>query len=75
MADEVPIQLAMFGAPAEVVGLHVVSAHTRLLADGNEVFVGEHVRWNRGTRGPRPAEGSAARFEPPASGQLGLFHR
>ncbi|MCA9491793.1 MAG: hypothetical protein KC621_17800 [Myxococcales bacterium] len=69
--DEVPIQLAMFGAPSEVVGLHVVSAHTRQLANGNEVFVGEHVRWNRGQRAPR--ENSTPHHDPPAAGQLVLF--
>ncbi len=53
------IQLGLFGK-ATVADHHVVSAHTRVLADGTEVFVGEHLRWNRprrprGPRRPRPA--------------------
>ena len=34
--------------------MHVVEAHTRILADGSEVFVGEHLRWNRGRHASTP---------------------
>lgn len=51
---------------------HVVSAHTRVLHDGSETFVGEHWRWNRGettrTRAKR-------RPPPPDPSQLGLFFK
>lgn len=54
------VQLGMFGVPSTLAGSHVVAAHTRTLANGEEVFVAEHVRWNRvraeavpGGRGPR----------------------
>ncbi|MEQ1502914.1 MAG: hypothetical protein ABMB14_11825 [Myxococcota bacterium] len=47
----IPVQLSMFGGENVLVGLHVVSAHTRLRSDGTEVFVGEHLRWNRGQAG------------------------
>lgn len=53
IARPVYVQLGLFGGCAEIAGMHVVSAHTRTLPDGSEVFVGEHVRWNRG-RQPRP---------------------
>ena len=52
-------------------GYHVVSAHSRVLADGSEVFVGEHLRWNRG-RKSQPSAPAPRRMEVPAE-QLGLF--
>ena len=74
------IQLGLFG-PAEVVGMHVVSAHSRTLDDGSEVFVGEHVRWNRGRQHrptPPPPERRATPptedvEEIPDAGQLRLW--
>ena len=39
-------QLGMFGV-TDQRDTQVVSAHTRILADGTEVEVAEHVRWNR----------------------------
>lgn len=42
----IPVQLGLFGAPNQLDGYHLVAAHTRTRADGTEVFVGEHVRWN-----------------------------
>ncbi len=53
----IPVQLGLFGGENELVGLHVVSAHTRVRADGSEVFVGEHLRWNRGRSEPRGRPG------------------
>ncbi len=47
-ATPIHIQLGLFGGFSEIAGTHVVSAHTRALSDGTEVFVGEHLRWNRG---------------------------
>jgi hypothetical protein len=74
----VSVQLGLFGA-AEVAGFHVVSAHFRTTAEGDEVFVGEHLRNNRGrTRAPaapppRPAPTGGAPLEPPPPGQLALL--
>jgi hypothetical protein len=48
----VAVQLGLFGGCAEVAGMHVVSAHTRVKPDGNEVFVSEHLRWSLGRRAP-----------------------
>lgn len=51
-----------------------MSAHTRIRSDGSEVFVGEHLRWNRArsgrtaTRAPRSVEPLEVPDE-----QLGLF--
>lgn len=68
----IPVQMGLFGGDNALVGLHLVSAHTRLLADGSEVFVGEHLRWNRGRtgvrRGPRPVGA-------PDDAQIPLFAR
>ncbi len=47
------VQLGLFSGCAEVVGMHTVAAHTRVLSDGTEVFVGEHLRWNPGRRTAR----------------------
>ena len=69
----IPVQPDLFGGPSELEDFHVVTAHTRQLADGTEVFVGEHLRWNRGTgRAPRPhgAPGPA-----PETDQIALFPR
>lgn len=68
------IQLGLFAGCAEVAGMHVVSAHTRLLADGTSVFVGEHLRWNAG-RHPVPASpsGSSHRVATALPDQPGLF--
>lgn len=48
MTTPVAVQLGLFGGCAEVAEMHVVSAHSRTLADGSEVFVSEHLRWSRG---------------------------
>ncbi len=47
-----PFQLGMFGA-VRSMDAHLVAAHERMLADGTEVFVAEHLRWNRGRSEPR----------------------
>lgn len=47
------IQLGLFAGCAEIADMHVVSSHIRQLADGSEVFVGEHLRWNGGRQAPR----------------------
>ncbi|MEO0603668.1 MAG: hypothetical protein AAF211_19680 [Myxococcota bacterium] len=44
-------QLGIFGATSHR-DAHVVSAHTRVRANGTVVHVGEHMRWN-GKKGPR----------------------
>lgn len=63
-------QLGLFGERDKPLPMHVVSAHTRLLADGSEVFVGEHLRWNRG----RQETHRVGRAAPVSTrGQLGLF--
>ncbi len=49
------IQLGLFGC-GEVAGTHVVSAHTRVLPDGTQVFVSEHLRWDRGRSAPAPRD-------------------
>lgn len=67
---EYAVQVGLFGGEGELVGMHVVAAHTRVLEDGSEVFVGEHLRWNRG-RLPRKL--TAPRPSAPAEGQPGLF--
>ena len=69
MAD-FDIQLGLFGAPSTFVGYHVVAAHTRVLGDGTEVFVGEHLRWNRGRT---TVSGGATATEEPAPEQIPLF--
>ena len=65
------IQLGLFAGCAEVADTHVVSAHTRQLADGTEVFVGEHLRWNGGRQLPRMQ--GTARGPAPVPEQPGLF--
>lgn len=69
----VPIQADLFGGPNHIPGFHVVSAHSRVQADGNEVFVAEHVRLNRGRsavpRGPR----ASASPGDSGDGQIDLF--
>ncbi len=57
MAFDVTVQLGMFGVSNRIAGAHVVAAHTRVKANGDEIFVGEHMRWNRG----RTARASAPR--------------
>ena len=63
MGDDVTVQLGMFGVGNRIAGTHVVQAHTRVLANGNEVFVGEHLRWNGGggarSGSPRPRRSSS----------------
>lgn len=69
----VPIQVDLFGGPSHIPGFHVVTAHSRVRADGSEEFVGEHLRTNRGRSakptGPRPpvevADGQIALFPGP----------
>jgi hypothetical protein len=53
-ASPIFVQLGLFGGCAEVAGMHLVSAHTRVLADGTEVQVTEHLRWDRGRQARRP---------------------
>lgn len=60
MADR-PDQLGLFSDLHAPRGHHLVTAHTRVRADGTEVFVAEHVRWNRGRRPP----GAPAPRRPP----------
>ncbi|MCA9570246.1 MAG: hypothetical protein KC656_20525 [Myxococcales bacterium] len=52
------VQLGLFGQPGVVLDHHVVSAHMRVLQDGTEVFVAEHLRWNRPSQ---PRRGLAPR--------------
>lgn len=65
------VQLGMLGVASKLEDTHVVAAHTRVLASGEEVFVGEHVRWNRG-RSERPSSSPRRRSEP-ADEQLSLW--
>ncbi len=59
----------MFGL-APTLAIHRVRAHSRVLADGTSVFVGEHLRWSRG----RTHRVSRPRLpDTPPPGQLGLF--
>ena len=57
MSRPILIQLGLFGGFTEIANMHTVAAHTRVRADGSEVFVGEHLRWNTGRQAamPRPA--------------------
>ena len=64
------VQLTMFGVPTSTFGVHRVSAHTRIRADGTEVFVSEHLRWSRGRAAPKLPKPT---WEPPLPGQLALF--
>ncbi len=76
-----PIQCGLFGGVNEVAGLHRVAAHTRVLEDGSEVHVPEHVRWNRGRKAKNTGSRARARKAPqPASLQgagatLSLFQQ
>ena len=56
MSRPILIQLGLFGGFTEIANMHTVAAHTRVRADGSEVFVGEHLRWNQGRQAamPRP---------------------
>lgn len=65
--QDAAVQLGMFGVPSTLAGSHVVAAHTRLLASGDEVFVGEHVRWNRGRSAGQPAPSPSRRAAPPTA--------
>ena len=68
------VQLGLFAGCAEVADMHTVSAHTRLMSDGSEVFVGEHLRWNGGRRAHRAARFVRRAFlSPPSPDQPGLF--
>lgn len=64
MKRSVPIQFGLFGGSNEVVGLHTVAAHTRVLEDGSEVHVPEHVRWNRGRKPENTGSRARARKAP-----------
>lgn len=70
-SEPLHVQLGLFAGCAAVAGMHLVSAHERLLPDGKLVFVGEHLRWNR----PRHARPTATRPSAPADDQPGLFDR
>jgi hypothetical protein len=72
-APPIYIQLGLFGGYAEVAGTHVVAAHTRLLSDGSEVFVSEHLRWNQGRQHRGPP--SVRRAPPPGDDHPSLFDR
>lgn len=61
----------LFGGQTPGRLTHVVAAHHRVLADGTEVFVGEHLRWNRGRR-RLPAKPAPREVEV-AEGQIPLF--
>ncbi|MEZ4320503.1 MAG: hypothetical protein R3F61_23685 [Myxococcota bacterium] len=64
------VQLGLFGGTSTIDGMHVVAAHTRVRADGTEVFVAEHLRWNRGRQArPMPMFPKA----PPRSDQQPLL--
>lgn len=41
------VQPDLFGGPAQIPGFHRVNAHMRVVPDGTEVFVAEHLRMNR----------------------------
>jgi hypothetical protein len=70
--EPIHVQMGLFGGDSEIAGFHVVTAHTRVLADGSEVFVGEHLRWNRGRTPERTSpEGGADE----SVDQLALFPR
>ena len=64
------LQLGLFGECAVLTGFHVVSAHTRVLASGREVFVSEHTRWNRGRTHRIPSPRTTTSVPP---NQPGLF--
>jgi hypothetical protein len=64
-------QPTLFGVPDDDEPMHTVAAHTRVLHDGTEVFVAEHVRWNRGRQAYRPRRKKAPL--PPTEDQLDLF--
>jgi hypothetical protein len=69
--QHVPVQIGLFGGEGNLVDCHVVSAHFRVRDDGTEIFVGEHLRTNRGrtARGPSVSEAPLD----VAPGQLALF--
>ena len=74
----VSVQLGLFGGGSTLAGFHLVSAHARIRADGSEVFVGEHLRWNRGAaagRGDRGPRAAAPRGEVAVPAQIPLFPR
>lgn len=66
----VQVQLGMFGQPATVVDHHVVSAHFRTRSDGREVFVAEHLRWNRPRKPRLPRPPGPVPAAPGAQGDL-----
>jgi hypothetical protein len=71
MKRSVPIQFGLFGGSNEVAGLHTVAAHTRVLEDGSEVHVPEHVRWNRGRKPKNTGSRARARKAPQQAKLLG----
>ena len=71
MTRPVIVQMGLFGGCNELAEMHEVAAHTRVLSDGSEVFVGSHLRWNRGRQPPRAPRPCGV--EAPLPGQLGLF--
>ncbi len=71
-SQPVPIQMGLFGGFNAVADMHTVAAHTRIQADGSEVFVGEHIRWNRG-RTTRHPSAPRPRNESVPEGQLSLW--
>jgi hypothetical protein len=71
----VHVQLGLFGVDNTLAAFHVVSAHTRVQADGSEVFVGEHLRWNRGRTGERAGLPRSPAPEADDPAQPSLFPR
>lgn len=71
MKRPVSVQFGLFGGANEIVGVHTVSAHTRVLEDGSEVVVPEHVRWNRGRKPKNTGSRARARKAPKTSKRTG----
>lgn len=70
--QQVAVQIGLFGGEGHLVDCHVVSAHFRVTEDGTEVFVGEHLRANRG-RAARGGPRIPALPEETPPEQLALF--
>ncbi|MCB9679755.1 MAG: hypothetical protein H6737_31910 [Alphaproteobacteria bacterium] len=68
------VQLGLFGGTGTIEGTHLVAAHSRILADGTEVYVAEYRRWNRGRQAYVPA-GMPRSPRPRDADQPGLFDR
>lgn len=64
------VQTGLFGV-VPALEVHLVAAHSRLLADGTSVSVAEHLRWSRGRTTSVTPRGRGALTV--ADEQLGLF--